>query len=194
MTLFQVFFSLRIYFWEPHGTGILVTLLSHVGLHQNTLKKIKYKIRQRAMCKKRHEFLPSWSLQSSMKTSAVKMGLFKDLFTCETLGLPRQLSGKEPAYNAGAAGNTVSISGLERFSGGGHGNPLRYSCLENPMDRGAWRAIVHRVTKSQTWLKWAHLHVRLWPSVTGEIQLTDISKKIEIHSAKQFGWCLGRSH
>ena len=102
------------------------------------------------MCKKRHEFLPSWSLQSSVMTSAVKMGLFKDLFTCETLGLPRQLSGKEPAYNAGAAGNTVSISGLERFSGGGHGNPLRYSCLENPMDRGAWRAIVHRVTKRQT--------------------------------------------
>ena len=37
-----------------------------------------------------------------------------------------------------------------RFSGGGHGNPLQYSCLENPMDRGAWW--VHRVTESQTWL------------------------------------------
>ena len=37
-----------------------------------------------------------------------------------------------------------------RYPGGGHGNPLQYSCLENPMDRGAWWAIVHRVAKSQT--------------------------------------------
>ena len=49
---------------------------------------------------------------------------------------------KNPPANAGS----VSKSG--RFPGGEHGNPLQYSCLENPMDRGAWRAIVHRVTKS----------------------------------------------
>ena len=36
----------------------------------------------------------------------------------------------------------------------GHGNPLQYSCLENPMDRGAWRAIVDRITQNRTWLKW----------------------------------------
>ena len=42
---------------------------------------------------------------------------------------------------------------LGRFPGGGHGNPLQYSCLENPMDRGAWQATVHRVAKSQTQLK-----------------------------------------
>ena len=41
-----------------------------------------------------------------------------------------------------------------RSPGGRHGNPLQYSCLENPMDRGAWRATVHRVAKSQTWLRW----------------------------------------
>ena len=41
-------------------------------------------------------------------------------------------------------------SGLGRSPGGGRGNPLQYSCLENPMDRGAWWAVVHRVTKSQT--------------------------------------------
>ena len=41
----------------------------------------------------------------------------------------------------------------ERFPGGGHGNPLQYSCLENPKDSGAWRATVHGVTKSQTQLK-----------------------------------------
>ena len=62
------------------------------------------------------------------------------------LGLPWWLSGKEPATNAGNAG---LIPGTERASGKEKGNPLQYSCLENPMDRGAWWAIVHRVTKSQ---------------------------------------------
>ena len=40
------------------------------------------------------------------------------------------------------------------------GNPLQYSCLENPTDRGAWQAAVHRVTKSQTWLKWLSTHIQ----------------------------------
>ena len=43
-----------------------------------------------------------------------------------------------------------SIPGLGRPPGGGHGNPLQYSCLENPMDRGVWWATVHGVTKNQT--------------------------------------------
>ena len=42
------------------------------------------------------------------------------------------------------------IPGSGRFPGGGHGNPLQYSCLENSMDRGTWQATVHRVAKSQT--------------------------------------------
>ena len=46
-----------------------------------------------------------------------------------------------------------SILGLGRSPGGGHGNPLQYSCLENPKDRGAWRATVNRGTQSQTWLE-----------------------------------------
>ena len=45
-----------------------------------------------------------------------------------------------------------SISRLDRSPGEGNGNPLQYSCLENPMDRGAWQATVHGVTKCQTWL------------------------------------------
>ena len=45
-----------------------------------------------------------------------------------------------------------SISGSGRSPGGGHGHPLQYSCLESPMDRGAWWATVHRVTKNHTWL------------------------------------------
>ena len=50
------------------------------------------------------------------------------------------LSGKESACNAGDAG---SIPGLERSPGEGNGNPLQYSCLGNPMDRGAWQATIH---------------------------------------------------
>ena len=51
-----------------------------------------------------------------------------------------------------SSGNLGSIPGLGRCPGGGNGSSLQYSCLENPMDRGAWWAIVHEVTKSQTWL------------------------------------------
>ena len=49
--------------------------------------------------------------------------------------------------NAGDIRDMASIPGLGRSSGGGHGNPLQYSCMENPMDRGAWRKTVHGVTK-----------------------------------------------
>ena len=50
------------------------------------------------------------------------------------------------------AGDLGSIPGSERSPGGGHANPLQYSCLENPMDRGAWEATVYGVTKSRTQL------------------------------------------
>ena len=50
-------------------------------------------------------------------------------------------------------GDLGSIPGLGRSPGGGNGNPLQYSCLGNPMDRGAWRAMVHAITKSWTQLK-----------------------------------------
>ena len=54
--------------------------------------------------------------------------------------------------NAGDIRDTSSIPESERSVGGGHGNPFQYSCLENPMDRGAWLSTVHGVTKSQTQL------------------------------------------
>ena len=54
---------------------------------------------------------------------------------------------KDPPANAGDEG---LIPGLGRSPGGGHGNPLQYSCLKNPTDRGAWRVTVHGVAKSQT--------------------------------------------
>ena len=61
------------------------------------------------------------------------------------LGFPGSSVVKNPAARAGDAG---SVPGSGTSPGGGNGNPLQYSCLENPMDRGAWEAIVHGVTKS----------------------------------------------
>ena len=78
------------------------------------------------------------------------------------MGLPWWLSGKEFCN----AGDTGSIPGLGRFLRGGHGNPLQYSCLENPMDRGPWWARVHRVAKSRTQLS-DQAHVGLHRSLKG---------------------------
>ena len=57
---------------------------------------------------------------------------------------------KNPPANARDLKNMGSIPGLGRSPGAGHGNPLQYSCLENPMDRGAWRAVVHGVAELDT--------------------------------------------
>ena len=59
---------------------------------------------------------------------------------------------KNPHANDGDARDTSSILGSGRSPRGGNGNPLQYSCLGNPMDRGAWWAIVHGVAKNQTQL------------------------------------------
>ena len=70
--------------------------------------------------------------------------------------LPRWLRGKESGGNAEAAGGTEWIPEWGRSSGEGNGNPLQYSCLKNPTDRGAWQATVSRVAESQTRLSsWA---------------------------------------
>ena len=77
------------------------------------------------------------------------MSWFKVLWASAevTEGFPGGSGGKESACNVGDLG---SILGLGRSPGKGHGNPLQYSCLENPMDRGAWWATVHGVEKSWT--------------------------------------------
>jgi len=61
--------------------------------------------------------------------------------------LPRWLSGKEPPANLGDAGHMNSIPGWGRSPGGRNRNPLQHSCLENPMDRGAWQAAIHGVIR-----------------------------------------------
>ena len=72
-----------------------------------------------------------------------------DFTTVRLRGFPGGSDGKESACNAGDSG---SIPGLGRSPGEGNGNPLQYSCLENPTHRGAWQATVHGVTKNRTQL------------------------------------------
>ena len=80
----------------------------------------------------------------------------------EEKGLPGGSVGKESACNTEMQAVTSSVLGLGRFAGRGHGNTLQYSCLEISMDRGAWRATVHRVPKSQTRLKRLSTKKRIW--------------------------------
>ena len=81
------------------------------------------------------------------------MSTFKQIhkIVCsKQMGFPGSASVKTPPSNAGDVRDAGSIPGPGRSPGGGHGNPLQYSCLENPMDGGAWRATVHRVAESDT--------------------------------------------
>ena len=68
---------------------------------------------------------------------------------------------KNLPVNVGDIRDMGLIAQSGRSPGGGHGNPLQYSCLENPMDKGAWWATVHKVAKSRTQLKQLSMHVSL---------------------------------
>ena len=78
-----------------------------------------------------------------MSCSAFREGLLY-------VGFPGDAVVKNPPANERAKGDEGPIPGLGKSPGGGNGNPLQYSCLENPMDRGTWWATVHRVAKSRT--------------------------------------------
>ena len=94
------------------------------------------------------------------------------------IGLPQWLSDKESTCNAGDVDEGL-IPGSGRSPGGGHGNPIQYSCLENPVDRGAWPATVHRVTKSWTRLKGlsTHTHERTYSLLPQTILRNAIPQK-----------------
>ena len=88
--------------------------------------------------------------------------IFREVLLC-CLGFPGGSVIKNLPDSAGAAGDADSVPGLGRSPGEGNGNPLQYSCWENPMDRGAWRVTVHRVSKSLTWLSdWACMQCAVW--------------------------------
>ena len=89
-------------------------------------------------------------LRESQILREEKGSISHNMFTLKVInntGFPVGLVVKNPPANAGDVG---SIPGLGRSPGGGNGNPFQYSYLGNPMDRGAWRAIVHGVAKSHT--------------------------------------------
>ena len=71
---------------------------------------------------------------------------------------PGGASGKDPACQCRSHTRCRVNLWVRKIPGGRHDNPLHYSCLENPMDRGAWWATIHRVTKSQRQLKWLRMH------------------------------------
>ena len=89
-----------------------------------------------------------------------KSGTNDDLFLVPTFKRASQVAQwvKNPPANAGGTGDLILILGLERSPGGRYGNPLQYSCLENPMNRGVWWATVQRATKIQTRLKQLSTH------------------------------------
>ena len=76
-----------------------------------------------------------------------------DRNTASALGLPGHMAAKTPPASVGAAGDVGSIPGSGQSPGERNGNPLQCSCLEKPVDRGAWWATVHGVTENETRLK-----------------------------------------
>ena len=102
----------------------------------------------------------AWQQQSRPLTSAEIWNSLRQSqqMRCSTLTV---LVVKNLPANVGDIRDAGSIPGSGRFSGGGHGNPLQYFCLENLTDRGAWRAAVQRVTQSRVWLKWLSTHALL---------------------------------
>ena len=94
-----------------------------------------------------HQYICIWAYPSQPPV------LSSTQTTTSWIGLPCSSNGKESACNAGGPG---LIPGSGRSSGEGNGSPLQYSCLENPMDRVAWRATVHKFTKS--WTRLSNFH------------------------------------
>ena len=108
------------------------------------------------------------------------------------LGPPWWLCGKESQGNAGDMGDSDSNPASGRSPGGGHDNPFQYSCLENSMDRGAWQAIVHGVTNSQTQMKcWTCIQAKwiyhLWEEIFPEV--TERGKMFSIRIKNRLYYC-----
>ena len=95
-----------------------------------------------------------------------------------TRGFPNGSVGKEFACHAGYPGDMGLDSGLGRSPGEGNGNLLQYSCLENPMDRGAWLTTVHRVTKSWIQLSTQEWHCKITKMVLVRSPMTNLKTTV----------------
>ena len=87
----------------------------------------------------------------------------KDLETMKSCTVEKLDNQAQTVESACSVGDLGSIPGLGRSPGGGHGNPLQYSCLENPVDRGARWATVHRVTNRYNWARTQSHFIEKWP-------------------------------
>ena len=112
---------------------------------------------------------PSCQSSQGMEPKCKPLGKLKWARTIH-VGFPGDSVVKNLLAKSGDSGGVGSIPGSWRFPKEGNGNPLQYSSLENPMDRGAWQATGHGVVKSQAWLSnWAHRTIRVglggwqWP-------------------------------
>ena len=147
--------------WERGGCWLLITQADHqivrggesgreregVGLPRSDSASLSYQLLQ--LLWQQHK-VPS--RLSAMKQPSI--WLTDAWQNTSTRGFPGGSLVKNLPADAGDAGNEGLIPGSGRSPGGGHGNPLQYPCLENPTDRGDWRATVHGVAKSRTRLKW----------------------------------------
>ena len=142
---------------ELYGTQIISQVLKSICLFRHKKANATHRVGgdERLRCGRTRKWGTgerSPSLQSRDKKSESNKSSGK-LWKWEgALGLSWWLSSEESTYNVIDARDVGSILGSGRSPAGWNSNPLQYSCLENPMDRGAWWAIIHGVTKSQTWL------------------------------------------
>ena len=143
-------------YWEPADTGCVFMGLTTwwVDRHAKENLWVIDTVRRASGCWGKAVMSITWG------SSAFIHSLIHFIPSITTWASQMVLVIKNPPVNAGDIRNEGSIPRSGRLPGGGQGNPFQYSCLENPVDRGAWRAIVHRVTKSQTQLK--QLSVQAW--------------------------------
>ena len=130
--------------WSPEEL-----FLCFIAIHSSWLLQGSREFQ--AKREKAHASTPAWALPTVF--------ILEHLHALWVLlrGFPGGSDGKETDCSAGDPG---SVSGLKRSPGGGNGNPLQYSCLENSMDRVSWQATVHGVTTSQTRLNNYHFSLQ----------------------------------
>ena len=137
--------------------------------------------------------LPLWvfvSLMEKIRVLIFKFWWLYIYFYGYLLGNPGGSVGKESTCNAEVSGAKGSIPGSGRSPGGGHGNPLQYPCLENPMNRGAWQATVHGIAKSDMTEVTEHAHTWLFIYKRNILPVSQIWQK---KTSKYYGLCCRKS-